>query len=162
MKGGYALDSNQGGFGLISLGYHSTASHSDPLTDHLYLVLDEVNEPTDALLPVPPAPVTADGLTIFQFDADETVDMTYQWKGKLHLMPVPTTLHFAKVRAGDVVNLLFRTYADGVLVDTQVIDATTLQFRLPGADSHESYEFELIGTSSVRMFVAAEDVKGLE
>jgi hypothetical protein len=48
----YALDMKQTGFGLIELGYHAIAVHANPLTDRLYLVLDALDEPFDAYLPV--------------------------------------------------------------------------------------------------------------
>lgn len=154
-KAGYALDAKAGGFGLISLSYHATAVHSDPITDHLYLVLDENNEPTDVLLPLASTAVVPDGLTIFQFDGDDTSDMVFRWKGKLNLMARPTTLHFSRVRALGYDNLVFKTYADGVLIDSYVVTSSNL-VRLPGIDSPDSYEFELIGTSTARTFAADE------
>lgn len=148
-KGGYALQPGPNGFGLISLGYHACAAYSDPLTDHLYLVLDSVTEPDDVLLPVVPAPVTADGLTIFQFDGDDATLMTYRWRGKLNLMNRPTTLHFLRARAAEYTNLVVNVYANGVVIDSFVATDSNLS-RLPGLDSYDSYELEVVGTSTVR------------
>lgn len=158
-KGGYALDARPNGFGLISLGYHATAAYSDALTDHLYLVLDDVDEPDDELLPITPAPVTANNLTIFRFDASPTVNMTYRWRGKLHLMDRPATLHFMRLRAAGYANLVANVYADGVLIDSFIVTDSNLT-RLPGADSHDSYELELVGTSTVRSATAAQHPDG--
>ena len=125
------------------------AAHAEPITDGLYLVLDQVSEPTHVLLPLASTAVTPNGLTIYQFNASTVSHMVYRWKGKLNLMPWPTTLHFSRVRALSYTNLVFRTYADGVLIDTQLVTDSNL-VRLPGLDSHDSYEFEFIGTNTVR------------
>src|SRR5574341_2134441 len=52
-RAGYALDMTPDGFGLISLAFFATAMYADPLTDKLYLVLTEDNEPADVYLPLP-------------------------------------------------------------------------------------------------------------
>jgi hypothetical protein len=154
-KGGFALDPRPNGFGLISSSYHATAAFSDPLTDHLYLVMDEVDEPTDPILPNPPVPVEGDGLTIYQFDGDEEGLLTYRWRGKLNLLDRPSTLHFARARALEYDNLVARVYANGVLIDTFLVTDEEL-VRLPGLDSYNTYELELIGTSTARSIAAAE------
>lgn len=159
-KGGYALDPKPLGFGLIQLGYYPTAVHTDPEEDALFLVLEEVNEPDDELLPVPPAPVTPDGLTIYQFDADPDAAMTYRWKGRLNLLARPQTMHFARLRALGYDNIVLKTYADGVLIDSVVI-ADGKPFRLPGDEAADTYEFEIIGTSTVRSKEAATDLEDI-
>lgn len=161
-KGGYALDVRAGGFGLISLGYHACAAYSDPLTDHLYLVLDEVNEPDDELLPVPPEPIVdPDGLTIYQFDGDDTTRMTFRWKGKLNRMNRPATMHFMRVVAIEYDNLVANVYANGVMIDSFVVTgANDEATRIPGLDSYNTYELELVGTSSAQSMTAAERVDG--
>lgn len=156
---GYALDVRPSGFGLITLAYHATAMHADPLTDYLYLVLDAVSEPTDPSLPIAPTPPTPNGTTIYRFDAGPGL-MTFQWRGKLNLMPWPTTLHFGKVRAAGFTNLLLRVYGDGVQILERTI-TNNQAFRLPGRSTYESYEFELLGTSTIRGHQGAEDVMEL-
>lgn len=155
MKGGYALDVKSTGFGLIRLSHHATAAHADPLTDKLYLVLDENTEPTEAALPLESTAPTPDGVTIFEFNGDDDSKMVYRYRGKLNLMPAPTTLTIARVAAGDYTNLLARFYADGVLLRELVIESKK-EFVLPAKETHETYEVELIGTSTVRLYVAGE------
>lgn len=158
-KGGFALDLRSAGFGLIELGHHATAAFSDPATDHLHVVLDEINEPDDELLPVPPAPVDPDGLTIYQFDGDDDVLMTFRWKGRLNRMNRPATMHFMRVTAEAYDNLVANVYADGVLIDSFVVTDENL-VRLPGTDSHSSYELELVGTSRTYTVTADETAGG--
>lgn len=155
-KGGFALDIKENGFGLIELAYHACAVHTNPVTDLLYLVLDDNHEPTDVLLPVASTAVAPTGKTIFQFDADEASDMVFLWRGRLNLMPWPTTMQFARVRALDFVNLVFRTYADGVMIDEYRV-LNDLLVKLPALDTHDSYEHELVGTSTARSFFSTED-----
>jgi len=160
-KAGYALDGRAGGFGLISLAYHATALHSDPITDALYLVLDENNEPTDVLLPVASTAVVPDGLTIYQFDGDDESSMVFKWRGKLHLMPWPTTMQFSRVRALNYTNLVFRVFANGVLLSDRLVADSKL-VKLPALSAKDDYEFELVGTSSVRTALAVESSEEIE
>jgi hypothetical protein len=160
-KAGYALDTSPSGFGLISLAYHACAVHSEPETDHLYLVIDANAEPTDVLLPTASTAVVGDGKTIYTFDGDDSSQMVFRWRGKLNLMPWPTTFQLARVRGADYVNLVFNTYADGVLIDQQRVTNGNL-FKLPALDSHESYEFEFVGTSTVRTGLALQHASEVE
>lgn len=158
-KSGFMLDMRTNGFGLGRLSCHATAIHVDPLTDGLYLVLDANAEPTDALLPVSSTAVTPTGHTIFRFDAHPTNNLVFRWRGRLNQMPYPTALPIAQIRSllPLINNLVFRVYADGVMIHEQrITDAR--EFTLPAKDAHDSYEFEFVGTTSVQTQQAAEDV----
>lgn len=157
---GYALDTKQGGFGLIRLSHHITASFVDPLTDSLYLVLDVNSEPVEALLPIASTAVTAGPLTIFKFDAHATDRIRLLWRDRLNLMPFETTMHFAKVEAEEYSNLVFRVYADGVLIYTKRITSPA-GFRIPALNTYQSYEGELVGTSRGRSLQIAQEVTEL-
>jgi hypothetical protein len=154
---GYAYDTKQSGFGLISLGYHATAAHVNPISDELYLALDLFSEPTDAALPIPASFALAVIPTIYQFNAHATAKMIYRWRSKLNLMAYPTTFHFAKIQANDFTNVIARFYVDGVLLYQKVV-TTNSEFRIPEKLAQNSFEMELIGTSSMRGFQVAQDV----
>lgn len=160
---GYALDVKPTGFGLIRLGFHAAAAHVDPLEDQLYVTLDAFNEPTDPSLPVPPTFAPANAHTIYAFDANPASDMVYRWRGRLNLMPFPLSLTIAQVRALSFSNLLFRVYADGVQILERVI-TNAREFTLPylSFPAAETYELEIMGTSTARTMEAAEDVLELE
>lgn len=157
---GYVLDTAADGFGLVKLGHHASAVHVDPIDDALYLVLDEMAEPTDPSLPVLPTFTPSDN-TVYEFDADEAADLTYRWKGRLNLMPHPSTMHFAKVEAGDFANILARVRRDGAQIDERAI-ANANSYRIEGKQPGNAYELELLGTSTVRTMQAAQTVEELD
>jgi len=157
---GYAYDAKQSGFGLMSLAYHAIAAHVNPIRDALYLVLDVNSEPTDGALPIASSAVAASTTTIYEFNAHATSKMVYRWRGKLNLMPHPTTFHFAKVEANDFTNLIARFLVDGTLLYQRVI-ASASEFRIPERLAQTSVEMELIGSSSVRSMQAAQNVDEL-
>ena len=149
------------GFGVIEMAFHASAAYVDPLTDKMYLVLDEDNEPDDEQLPVPAQPPHyIDGRTLYEFEGDPSTRMTYRWR-KLWLLPSPTVFTFAQVRAEDFTNLLLRVYGDNVLVDEIVIESNT-EFTLAKSDEYSAVSLELLGTSTVRIVQVAEDITELE
>ncbi len=157
---GFSLDVRPSGSGLTSLSFHAAAVHVDPLSDGLYLVLDAVNEPTEALLPVASsAPVPASpAKTIFKFDGATNGDLLrFAWKGKLHLTPYPCSLPFGQVQALSFANLVLRVYADGALIHTRLLASAT-EFQVPALKAYSSYEVELVGTSTARTVQLAEDI----
>jgi hypothetical protein len=158
-RGGFALDMKADGFGLIPLSYFATAAFSDPLTDQLYLVLTEDDEPSDVYLPLPStAPTNTNGLNIFQFNSpDGDGRMVYRWRGKLNLLAHPAAFGFCQVRADDFDNLVLRLYADSTLLSEDVITGET-PFTLPLVDGYTTFEIELLGTSRVRTVQVAEDI----
>ena len=105
--------------------------------------------------------MTPNGLRVFEFDSPTgSGNMVYQWRGKLNLTPYPLTLTIAQVRALDFTNLLLRVYADGALLYTKVITSQK-EFVIPALAQHDSYEWELLGTSTARNMQGAEDVQEL-
>lgn len=158
-RGCFALDMKADGFGLIELSYFATAAFADPLTDQLYLVLTEDDEPTNVYLPLPStAPSPVNGLRIYEFNSpDGDGHMVYSWLGKLNLLAHPASFNFAQVRADDYTNLLVRFYADGVLLMEDVITSEA-PFTMPMRDDYTTFEIEVVGTSRVRTVQVAEDI----
>lgn len=160
MKGGFSLDLKTDGAGVVELGFHATAPYADPITDNLYLVLDEDTEPTSTELLQPSTAPTPDGFTIYQFDGDDASQMVQSWRGKLNLLPNPTTFVIAQVKADDYLNLVLKLYADGVLFFEQAI-VSSEEFTVPMVDEYVTFEWEVVGTSRVRTLQIAEDVMEL-
>jgi hypothetical protein len=97
------------------------------------------------------------GSNIYQFDGDPTNKMAYRWRGKLNLVPYSMTYHFARVDANDFTNVIARFISDKVQFHQRVI-TSNLPFRIPESTSGDSFEVELIGTSSVRSIQVATSV----
>jgi hypothetical protein len=160
-KGCYAIDMKATGFGIVPMSFHASAAYVDPVGDVMYLVLDYDSEPDDASLPIPPTtPPYIEGTHIYEFEGSDTDSMTYRWRSKLWLLERPTTMLIAQVRAEDYDNILFRVYADGVQVDEIVITEET-EFTLTAVDEYTTLQFEVLGTSTVRVLETAEDVSEL-
>ena len=154
---GYMLDMKADGFGVVELSYHAVARYADPVTDNLYLVLDAYEDPhplSGAFTP------DTDGLTIYQFDADEDELLPYLWKGKLNLLPNPTTFNIAQVRAADYDDLQVTLFADGTQFFQDLVESQ-LEFVLPMPDEYVKAEAQFAGTSRVYAFQIAEDVSEL-
>lgn len=159
--GSYALDMKSDGFGLIELGFHASAAFADPLTDKLFLVLDDNDEPTDELLPIASTAVTPDGQTIYEFNAGAgDGKMVQRWKGKLYLLPNPTAFFVCQVKAEDYTNLVVRLSANGSVLFEAAI-ASEEPFTLPMANQYTRAEIEVVGTSRVRSIEFAEDIAEL-
>ena len=78
------------------------------------------------------------------------------------LLERPGAMQIAQVRAESYENLLFRLYGDGAQIDEVVITEET-EFTLVQPDeAYTSMEYEVLGTSTVRVVQAAEDVNELE
>ena len=162
VKGSFALDGSQSGFGLVPLGSHFSAAYANPIEDRLYFVPDQITPVVDAMLPVADTSPTPNGHTIYEFDpATATSAMTYRYRGKLNLMPRPVAFHFCQVKALDYVNLVLRLYGDGTLIYERVI-ASKEPFTLPMSDQYESFEFEVVGTSTVRTVRFGETIDELD
>jgi hypothetical protein len=155
---GYMLDTKPGGAGLVSLAHHAVAAHVDLLTDSLFLILDQNNEPIEATLPVASTAVAASATTVYRFDAHATDRIRYLWRGKLNLMPHETTFHFAKVEAEDFTNLALRVYGDGALIYTVRVTSAA-PFRIPGLTVYSTYELALVGTSRARTAQLAQHIE---
>jgi hypothetical protein len=160
-RGCYAIDMKATGFGVVQMAFHASAIYVDPIEDKMYLVLDGDDEPDDDLLPVradPPRYI--DGMTIFEFEGNQSVLMTFRYRSKLWLLENPAWMMMAQMKAADFDNIVLRLYGDGVQVDELVV-ADQTEFTLAEADEYESLEFELVGTSTVRTVQACEDVAEL-
>lgn len=161
-RGCYGIDMKASGFGVIRMSFHASAVYVDPIEDKLYTVLDWVNEPDDVLLPTPANPPHyVDGATIFEFEGNASVSMTYQYRGKLWLLPHPSWISVFQVKADDYDNLLLRIYGDGVQVEETVVSEET-EFTVTDTDLYTRLEYEVIGTSRVRVLQGAEDVQELD
>lgn len=162
-KRGYALDMKQTGFGLIELGHHAIAVHANPITDNLYLVLNEIDEPSNNYLPVSSSvPMIGSGPveTIYHFDSEDGIgDLTYSYR-KFYLLPYPVCFQFAQVKAEDYDNLLLNIYADGLLIFNRTV-VSDEPFRLPLTDTYVEFEYEFVGTSTVRTAQFVEDIREL-
>jgi hypothetical protein len=163
-RGCYAVDLRANGFGIVQMAFHASAAYVDPIEDVMYLVLDEDDEPDDPLLPIPPTtPPYIDAKTIYAFEGSSTDLMNYRWRTKLWLENYPAFHPIAQVRRGrDATgNLVIRVYGDDVLLDEIVVDSNT-EFTLTApAEAYSEFEMELIGTDTVRVLQAADDVTEL-
>ncbi len=164
VKGCYAIDMKQTGFGIVEMAFHASAAYVDPVEDKMYLVLDEVDEPTDTYLPLPAnPPAYANGTTVYEFEGAASEKMVYRYRSKLWLLDHPSYLSIAQVKAEDFDNLLVRFYADGDQIHEETV-AGEAEFTLPaagGGDGYTTFEIELLGTSTVRVVQAADDVNEL-
>lgn len=161
-RGCYGIDMKANGFGLIRMPFYASAVYTDPIEDKLYMVLTEDNEPDDPLLPIPAdPPAHIDGSTIFEFEGNPSVSMIYRFRGKLWLLPHPGWLSIFQVKAEDYDNILLRIYGDGAQIDELVVTEET-EFTLAVADRYTRLEYEVLGTSTVRVLQGAEDIAELD
>ncbi len=162
-RGCYAVDLRASGFGVVEMAFHASAAYVDPIEDKMFLVLDYDNEPDDLLLPIPPTlPVYVDGRTIYQFDGAPTDLLTFRWRSKLYLEPYPCFHSIAQVRAESYDNLIVRFYGDGVMLDEIVLDGETEFTLTPPDAAYNTFEMEVLGTDTVRVLQAADDVTLLD
>lgn len=162
---GFALDMKASGFGLIPLAYHASAAYADPVTDNLYLLLDDDSEPTDDQLPEPSTAPVPDDVTIYQFNADESA-MVYRWKSKLYLLPVPAAFLRVQVRALSYANTVFRAYkqvlSGGNWTDVllrEVIVGSEDPFNLPMSNDYTAFWWEVLSTDTIRSVQVAEGIE---
>jgi hypothetical protein len=161
-QGCYAVDLRPNGFGIVRMAFHASAAYVDPITDTMYMTLDQDTEPYDDLLPAPPqVPVYLDGRAIYAFEGDDDLLMTYSWKTKLWLEPYPAFHSIAQVRAESYDNTVVRIYGDGLLLDSLLISGPTEFTLTPPDEAYETFEMEIIGTDTVRVLQAADDVTEL-
>lgn len=157
VKGCYAIDMKPTGFGIAEMAFHATAAYPDPVEGKLYLTLDTDAEPDDASLPVhPETPVYLAGTAVYEFDGAST-SMVYRWRSKLWLEPIPTTFLMVQVKADDYANLLLRLYGDGAQVHESAVTSSQ-EFVIEQVDEYNTFEIELLGTSTVRTVQVVQDV----
>lgn len=161
-RGCYAVDLRSTGFGIVEMAFHASAAYVDPIEDVMYLVLDSDSEPYDSLLPILPVlPSSVDGKTIYQFNADPHVKMTYEWRTKLWLESFPMWHAIAQVRSETYDNTIARFYGDGVLLDELVISGDVEFTLTPPDHAYNKFEMEIIGTDTINVIQAADDVTEL-
>ena len=157
---GSALSLDTGRIGMTS------ASVPDQVfVDEARLTLGVARHPADTTYSVPTAafPDTSTSIAapaVYEFEGNPSDHMVYRWLSKLWLLERPAWFTIAQVRAADFANLLLRVYGDGVQIDEIVIENGT-EFTLVEADEYETLQFEVLGTSTVRVIQAAEDVTEL-
>ena len=166
MKAGFALDMKASGFGLMPLAYHATAVYSDPVTDNLYLVLDQDSEPTNTLLPVASTAPTPDDKTIYQFNGG-TSSMVYVWKSKLYMLSRPKSFVFAKVRAQSYNNTVFEFYKQvyspvyqvwqDILVRALAVESEAV-FKLPLSTDYPRCWWRVYSTDQIEHVQVVEDI----
>lgn len=140
VQGGYILDAQQGGFGLVELDFYARATYANPLTDSLYMVI---------------------GTDLKQWNAAGT-KRSYLWRSKMFEMPKPTSFECAQIRALGDGDLTARFYADGS--DTPYYTktyASNVEFMLPDVECQDSIEVELEGTLRVRSIMLGETMAEL-
>lgn len=155
---GYALDTKQGGFGLIRLSHHAIAAHVDPLLDSLFMILDSVSEPVEVLLPVASTAPTPTALTIFKFDGHATNRVRFLWRGRLNQMPQDTAMQYARVEALDYTNLVLRVYGNGALLYTKRVTSDRPFKVNHGGGASATLEYELVGTSTAQTSQLVQDM----
>lgn len=171
MKGGYALDMKASGFGLIPLAYHAEAAYADPVTDNLYLVLDENNEPTDDMLPLASTAPAANARAIYQFNGDATSNMVYRWRSKLYLLARPKSFFVVQVRSETYNNTVIRFYKQVFSAVYQVWQDILVRevavpnddiLKLPVSTDYSRCWWEVLGTDQIQDVQIAEDIEEVD
>jgi hypothetical protein len=163
-KEGMMIEAKTEGFGKVTLAFHPTAMFVDPVTDKLYLVLDENNPPTTHGTPNTNQ-VVADGITIHAFDSYEggspslTARLPFYWRGRLHQLDRETCFKIASVNALDYDDLTMLLIGDGSVFDSLQVE-NGREFTVVETDV-EDIEIALSGTSRVCSVDVAEDVDEL-
>jgi hypothetical protein len=84
--------------------------------------------------------------------------MIYSWTTKLWLEQYPSFHSIAQVRAETYTNLVAQFYGDGVLLDEMLISGE-VEFTLTPPDAaYTKFQMVLIGTDTVEVIQAADDV----
>jgi hypothetical protein len=124
VKAGLILDTQTG---LTSTTVHATATFVDPVTNSMFLAIND---------------------KIVKWDGGAAG--TYTWKSRKLNMPVPRNFAYGQVLA-DTYPLVMNVYADDVLVHTESV-TSSLPFRLPSGFRARYWEMELVGQG--RTFLA--------
>lgn len=147
-KGALLLDFRQGGFGLIDLPDHATATYADPITDTLYFTSDDSYS----------LPVGHGSLSLLSWDRADT-RRPYIWRSRLYLMPYPVSFQCAQIKAMDYDDLTFRVFCDGALLFEREITSID-EFVIPPMTGRQ-FELEISGTSRVYQCEIAETMDEL-
>lgn len=134
---GFIFDPRAGGNGWTWLDFDWQAAYSDPTTDDLYFVIDN---------------------DLYLWEGSDN-KRPYTWRSKLHLLERPASFRMAQIEAADYDNLVLKMYSAGNLYYTRTVTSDR-EFVVP-AKAVRNFEYELSGTSRVRMVQIAENVEEL-
>ena len=123
-QGCFLLDPNNLDVGLVYLDIYATGAFSDPMTDKLYLLVNNQ-------------------IMIW----DEGVAAAYLWKSKV-FRTGRNSLTACRILADTYTDLVFRLYINGVIHHTETVTSDR-PFRMPGGADSILYEFDLVGTDVV-------------
>jgi hypothetical protein len=133
-QGGFVLDAKS--FTLTDV--YADASFSDLVQDALFIAI---------------------GGTIYKWEASATL-RPYSWESKIFQPPRPSNFGFAQVIADDYSNVMFKLFADGMLIHTEVVSSDE-PFPLPADALNTRFVIGLYGTSRVTLAAMAESITEL-
>ncbi len=133
--------------GKVSLAFHAYARYNDPLSDNLYVVVDQCTYGLDFTLN-----------TIVTFDADTLNPLPYLWHSKQFFVQWPTTFRYARVTANSYLNTTLNLFADGVQYASIAV-SSEVEFALPYGMCFKYFEFEITGTDTVNRVQIVEDAE---
>jgi hypothetical protein len=145
---GFYLDLAESNAGKISLGWHTSVRYQDPLSDILWLILDEL----------PTGSVFAD-YSLVGFDLDPTTAVPVTWKSKRYYVDHPTCFRMARVSAPAFTNTVLTLFSDGAQYASVTV-SSEVEFAIPpppNGTTNLYFEFELQGTDPINRVQIVED-----
>ena len=131
---GFVFDLSNGSFVTLS-SVDVNAGYYDESEGELYLKLATGNT------------------ALYQWDDVDEDPLTFDWKSKQFVAPIPVNFGAAQVFA-DAYPVTMMVYADGVLKHTEAVASET-PFRLPGGYLGTKWHIELTGTTNVNSALIA-------
>lgn len=136
-SGGFIINPASPDEGVAFLDFYATGGHVEPLTDSLYLIINN---------------------NIEYFEGGDSL-LSYDWKSKIFRLPRPNNFGACEVIADTYSNLHLQIYAGGDLVYNSVV--TTPIFRLPAGFMSDEWEARLTGTDNVTSVTLANSISEL-
>lgn len=124
-QGGFIIDPSLGEDGFVFISLHATAAYQDPLSDSLYLVVDD---------------------DIVEWD--KGTKLTYEWLTKEMTGGRARNFSVGRVLAEEYSDITVELYADGVLKHTEVVTSEEV-FRMPGGYKARTHQLKISGTSKI-------------
>ena len=147
--GGFYIDmDSQRSAGKVSLGFHAYTRFNDPLSDNLYLVLDEDYLGLDISLN-----------TIVTFDSDTLNPLPFVWKSKQFYVDHPLAYSQCRVKSDSYANTTITLFADGQAYATLPVTSGN-EFAIPRPPNgvlFQYFEFQIQGTDRVNRVQFVED-----
>ncbi len=147
--GGFYIDmDSQKSAGKVSLGFHAYTRFNDPLSDNLYLVLDEDYLGLDISLN-----------TIVTFDSDTLNPLPFVWKSKQFYVDHPLAYSQCRVKSESYANTTITLFADGQAYATLPVTSGN-EFAIPRPPNgvlFQYFEFQIQGTDRVNRVQFVED-----